>query len=155
MSDKYFNLTSRGFGYMSNIRVVQPRNGGDSYTRVDVRAMYGKAANGDQDQGKIRYTTFDLIVPTGSEVSKILTERIVDATNDKDRKVLASFVAGDLFPTSNTGKDGKVYNKITGRLLSLTYVKIDGEIVHSSAEANEDGVSPAETQNQENAAPQA
>jgi len=153
MTDKYFNLTVRGLGYAQNARAVTPQAGGNSYTRVDIRAMYGKAADGEQDQGKVRYTSFDCIVPAGSRIAEVFNQDVITAINDKNRKVLVSFTAGDISPRSNTDSDGKTWNKITGRLLDVSYIKVDGEIVHQqrkeeagtdSEEAESDNTDEAE-----------
>ncbi|MDX3904049.1 STY4534 family ICE replication protein [Pasteurella multocida] len=122
----YFNLHTTGFGYLNNIRLVEPKKGNPFY------ACRVSALVGESDSPEYRY--FDMNV-VGKE-TETLIKRCQKAVSE-EKKVLVSFVMSDLwFDTFTYPTDSKFHKKgdtgvsLKGRLIRIKMIKIDGEIVH-------------------------
>ena len=139
---KYFDLHVIGLGYTNRVREVKPENG-DSFLALDISALRGHS-----EQAKNTYTKFSVRV-SGTEAKEVISKNI-DAMNEKDAKVLVSFVISDIKPVSysykdkNTGDD-KTGCAIDGRLLKIKSLKINGEVVFQAVKKNSDEANaPAE-----------
>lgn len=132
---EYFNLQASGCGYLSRVRWVSPnkRGGrsGDRFLACAINALRG-------DVNDPAYTYFDLRV-SGEEAIGLVEELQKDV--DENRKVFVAFKLGDFYPHAYereemddrrrpTGKK-ETATLIKGRLLLITYVKVDGEVVYS------------------------
>ena len=123
---KYFDLHATGVGYVSRPREVQPKNG-DSFLALDISALRGHS-----EQKVNTYTKFSTSV-SGTEAKKVIMQHL-DAMNEKDAKVVISFVISDIKPTSYTYKDketgeDKTGCAIDGRLLKIKSLKINDKVV--------------------------
>lgn len=132
---EYFNLQASGCGYLSRVRWVSPnkRGGrsGDRFLACAINALRG-------DVNDPAYTYFDLRV-SGEEAIGLVEELQEDV--DKGRKVFVAFKLGDFYPHAYerdemddrrrpTGKT-EMATLIKGRLLLITHVKVDGEVVYN------------------------
>ncbi len=138
---KYFDLHTRGIGYLNRIREVSPRKG-EPFMAVTVAALRGT----DSD---VEYTYIDCIV-RGEEAEKLI--RRCQAASEAGKKIIASFTIGDIYPETFTYTSGKKKGEtaatLKGRLLRLGFIKIDGETVYQyqpeadSPEAPETKIAP-------------
>jgi Protein of unknown function (DUF3577) len=115
---KYYDLHVGGIGYLKRIRVVKPKKGGE-FLACSVSALHGSADS-------VEYTNFDL------RVSGSLAQRCIKALEQSmgaDDKVLIGFKVGDIYPDAFTVTDGtdagKLLQVIKGRLLQVTFAKIN------------------------------
>lgn len=122
--DKYFDLHISGLGYLSRAREVKPKRS-NPFLAVDVTAIHGHA----DDVQRVR---FDAKV-AGSEAQKVIRD-LMDAINDRDRKVLGSYKLGDLYTDTfvydKGDRAGQTGISLKTRLLRLAWVKVDGEVVY-------------------------
>ncbi|MDI5833721.1 DUF3577 domain-containing protein [Shewanella xiamenensis] len=120
-----FDLHITGFGFFNRIRKVEPRKG-QPYWAVTIAACRG-------DEGQKTY--FDCSV-VGSE-AKALFDTHLSSLN-KDDTVTASFKLGDLytetFVYSSGEKQGQTGVCLKARLLKITYLKVNDEIVFQSSQ---------------------
>lgn len=117
----YFDLHTKGLGYMSRVRTVTPKKG-ESFLACDINALNGPSDSPD-------YRRFDVIV-TGAEAQH-LVRRCENAANG-NRKVLIGFRLGDLWPDlftySSGDKKGTQGVSLKARLLFISWIKIDGKL---------------------------
>lgn len=117
----YFNLHTKGIGYVSRIRMVTPRKG-EPFLACDINALNGPSDSPD-------YRRFDVIV-TGTEAQHLI-QRCENAANGK-RKVLIGFCVGDVWPdlfTYTSGdKKGTQGVALKAHLLYISWIKIDGKL---------------------------
>ncbi len=138
--DKYFDLHTRGIGYLNRVRTVNPDKG-DSYVSVSIAALHGRSDNPS-------YSYFDTRVVGGDALEFIKAHK--EAINDRDSKVLVRFKVGDGEATSYEVKSGD--NKgnrnhiIKSRLLQITWASINGEVVLIMAGHEGGDAIPDETQ---------
>jgi hypothetical protein len=132
---EYFNLHASGCGYLSRVRWVDPgkRRGGragDQFLACAINALRGDVANPS-------YTYFDLRV-SGEEAAELIDQ--LKPSVDENRKVFVAFKLGDFYAHSyerdardNRGQktgEKEISALIKGRLLLITHVKVDGEVVY-------------------------
>jgi hypothetical protein len=121
----YFDLHITGLGYLNRVRDVQPKKG-DSFLACDIAAL-----NGPSD--KPEYRRFDVKV-SGSEAQHLI-RRCKEAV-DAERKVLIGFRLGDLWTDIFTYAKGKNEGKpgvsLKARLLFVSWIKVDGQIVYKA-----------------------
>ncbi|VFR32218.1 FIG051360: Periplasmic protein TonB, links inner and outer membranes [plant metagenome] len=136
----YFDLHITGLGYLNRIREVKPKKG-DSFLACDIAAL-----NGPSDD--VSYARFDTKV-SGSEAQH-LVRRCIDAV-EAEKKVLIGFRLGDLWTdifTYTKGKnEGKPGVSLKARLLFVSWIKVDGELVYKAEPK------PADTDERETDAP--
>jgi hypothetical protein len=120
----YFNLTARGFGYLGRIRTVAGGKGKNaySYNAVSINAMCGES-------DAVEYVRFEL-EPKSAQAKAVVDWLMTQET--KDKKVLMAFECGDLSPYHFTYNE-KEYDAIKGRLLKISSLKIDGEVIDLNA----------------------
>ena len=125
--EKFFDLHTRGVGYLNRVRAVPSRSG--EYWSCDIVAIHGKAGS---DMNSVR---FDLIVK-GDEAGQAVRQ-FQNQANDKNSQVLVGFKIGDLKPeifTYSSGqKQGQQGISLKGRLLTIDWVKVDGQTAWHSA----------------------
>jgi len=116
----YFNLHAEGCGYLNRVRTVTPENG-SPYLACTIAAKHGDTANPTT-------TKFDCRV-SGTRAQAIVLQ--LEPAVNAERRVFIGFRIGDfapeLFVYQNGVQKGKtgVVNK--GRLLQVTFVKVDGQ----------------------------
>jgi len=141
-SDKsYFDLHITGLGYLNRIREVTPRKG-DAFLACDIAAL-----NGPSDSPE--YRRFDVRV-SGSEAQHLI--RRCQQAVDSERKVLIGFRLGDLWADTFTYSKGKRAGEqgvsLKARLLFVSWIKVDGQLVYKAEpkatdEAPQDSTLPA------------
>ncbi|MDO7930278.1 STY4534 family ICE replication protein [Pseudomonas sp. KFB-139] len=134
---KYFDIHTTGIGYLNRIREVKPKKG-NPFMAVTIAALHGKSDD-------VEYTYIDCNVV--GEEADYLIRRCIDAVN-ADKKVLVSFRVGDIWPDVFTyehgPKKGQTSASLKGRLLHLSWIKVNGVTVHEAkpkdqADASSDG----------------
>ncbi|MCO8166186.1 STY4534 family ICE replication protein [Pseudomonas sp. 21LCFQ02] len=148
---KYFDLHTTGIGYLNRIREVTPRKG-KPFWAVTVAALRGTSDDSE-------YTYIDCNV-VGGEAEKLI-KRCFEAVN-ADKKVLVSFRIGDIWADAFTyqagAKKGQSGACLKGRLLYLSWIKVNGETVYQAKPQDTSGQEPQqqapaqESQDQEQAA---
>lgn len=132
-----FDLHINGFGFFNRIRKVELRKG-QPYWAVSIAACRG-------DEGQKTY--FDCSV-VGTEAKALFDTHLSSLT--KDDTVTASFKLGDLytdtFVYSSGVKQGQTGVCLKARLLKISYLKVNDEIVfQSSLQAADDAAQAAQT----------
>lgn len=121
----YFNLHITGLGYLNRIREVTPRKG-DAFLACDIAAL-----NGPSDSPE--YRRFDVRV-SGSEAQHLV--RRCEEAVEAERKVLIGFRLGDLWADTFTYSKGKRAGEqgvsLKARLLFVSWIKVDGELVYKA-----------------------
>ncbi|WP_397458535.1 STY4534 family ICE replication protein [Pseudomonas asplenii] len=119
----YFNLHTNGLGYLNRIREVNPERG-QPFLACTIAAL-----NGPKTSPSYRY--FDVTV-SGSDAKRLIrfyTKAVTDG-----RKVLIGFLIGDLwtdlFPYTKGEKAGQTGVSLKGRLLFISWIKVDGQLVY-------------------------
>ena len=122
----YFDLHINGIGYLNRIREVKPKKG-QSFWACDINALSGASDD-------VSYTRFDCKI-AGAD-AEALVKRCVKATEEK-RKVMLGFKLGDLwtdtFVYQNGEKKGQTGVSLKARLLYISFIKIDGEMVFQAS----------------------
>lgn len=120
---KYFDLHTRGIGYVNRLRTVTPKKG-NPFMACTIAALRGVA-------DKPEYSYIDVRVY--NEKACELLESCRDALAQK-RKVLIAFCVGDIYPECFTyekgDKKGQCGCGIKGRLIKISLIKIDGHEVY-------------------------
>lgn len=120
---KYFDLHTRGIGYVNRLRTVTPKKA-KPFQACTIAALRGTTAEPE-------YTYIDVRVY--NEKACELLECCQDALNKK-QKVLIAFNIGDIYPECFTYEKGEKKGQsgcgIKGRLIKITLVKIDGHEVY-------------------------
>ena len=124
-SQSYFDLHISGLGYLNRIREVQPRKG-DSFLACDIAALTGPS-------NAVEYRRFDVKV-SGHDAQHLI--RKCEEAVKAERKVLIGFRLGDLWTdifTYSKGKnEGKPGVSLKARLLFVSWIKVDGEMVYKA-----------------------
>lgn len=131
---KFFDLHTRGIGYLNRIREVTVRKG-QPFMAVTVAALRGTSDD-------VEYTHIDCVV-RGAEAEKLI--RRCQAASEAEKKIFVSFTIGDIYPETfmyqSGAKKGDTGVSLKGRLLRLGFIKVDGETVYQ-AQADETETSP-------------
>lgn len=131
---EYFDLHTSGIGYLSRIRTVTPKGSGRKSEPMLCCAI--NAMRGEVDDPQ--YTYFDLRV-TDKQAARLVQR--CKAAVDTNKKVIVAFVLGDTYVHTYTKVvDGQTQHKaITkGRLFRISYIKVDGQVVHRSEGSADD-----------------
>ena len=133
---EYFDLHTRGCGYLSRVRWVNTTSRGrksDPFLCCAINALHGEVDDPS-------YSYFDLRV-TGTDAQQIIASLEQHVVQNK--KVFVAFGVGDIYahPYERKVKDPKTGNitgkewtaLIKGRLLQVTHVKVDGVTIYSAA----------------------
>lgn len=127
---QFFDLHTRGIGYVNRIREVTPKKG-DAFWACTIAALRG-------DSDKAEYTYIDTRI-SGAEAIKLI-RRCNDAVEAK-KKVLIGFTVGDIYPEAFTfekgEKKGQTGVSLKGRLLFISFIKVDGEEVYKAPSKSE------------------
>ena len=123
----YSNLHAEGCGYLNRVRTVKPEKG-SPYLACTIAAKHGDATSPTT-------TKFDCRV-TGTRAQAIVQQ--LEAAVNAEQRVFIGFRIGDFFPElfvyQNGVRKGEtgVVNK--GRLLQVTFAKVDGQTFELPAE---------------------
>lgn len=128
-SQEFFDLHVRGYGYLNRPRLVHPRGKGnrrsDPFLACAINALHGS-----KDDPNTSY--FDCRV-SGTDAQAIVQALIPEV--EADKKVLVAFVIGDIYAhhyerNASGSQQKEIASLIKGRLLQITCVKVDGEVVY-------------------------
>lgn len=129
-TSEYFNLHLTGLGYLNNIREVRLKKG-SSFLACNIAALVGTV-----NEPEYRY----IDVRVSGEAAQHLVRRCEDAVQAK-KKVLIGFRIGDLwadlFTYEKGSKAGQPGVSLKGRLLHISWIKIDGELVYKAESKSE------------------
>jgi len=140
-ANQYFDLHTTGIGYLSRVRTVdlkaKGRNKAQSFLACSIAAFFGESNN-------VNYTYYDVKV-VGEKAIEVVND-LMEAANDKDRKVIIVFTLGDTYVDTFTytkgDNIGKVGFQTKGRLLKIRMAKVDGQVVYKEelepAESSDD-----------------
>ena len=121
----YFDLHTQGLGYLNRIREVTPSRG-KAFLACTIAAL-----NGPTEAPEYRY--FDVTV-CGAE-AQLLVNRYAEAVH-QGSKVLMGFRLGDLwtdlFRYNRGDKAGKTGVSLKARLLFISWIKVDGQLVYQA-----------------------
>jgi hypothetical protein len=121
----YFDLHITGLGYLNRIREVKPKKG-DAFLACDIAALNGPSDN-------VSYVRFDARV-SGTEAQH-LVRRCTQAV-EAEKKVMIGFRLGDLWTDIFTYTKGKNVGKpgvsLKTRLLFISWIKVDGQLVYKA-----------------------
>lgn len=135
-SKSYFDLHITGLGYVNRIREVTPKKG-EPFLACDISALTGPT-------NAPEYRRFDVRV-SGTDAQHLI--RRCEQAVQAERKVLIGFRLGDLWTDIFTYAKGKNAGKpgvsLKARLLFVSWIKIDGEMVYK-AESKADGTASEE-----------
>ncbi|MDC3738421.1 DUF3577 domain-containing protein [Pseudomonas syringae pv. syringae] len=135
---KYFDLHTVGIGYLNRIREVKPRKG-DPFMAVTIAALKGSTDS-------VEYSYIDCNV-VGAEADKLI-RRCQEAVG-AGKKVLVHFRIGDMwadvFTYSSGAKQGQTSASLKGRLLYLSWIKVEGEYVYQAPQKEEASASSEST----------
>lgn len=117
---KYYDIVTRGVGYLGNARTVNPENG-DKYPAININALQGPKDN-------VRYRKFQCSVK-GSQAKEVIKNYLSEINGNTD-KVVCGFVVGDPQPRSWTNKEtGEMHHVFQGKLIGIDWVSINGKRV--------------------------
>ncbi len=129
----YFDLHITGLGYLNRIRDVTPKKG-DPFLACDIAALNG--ASND-----VSYVRFDVRV-SGSDAQHLI--RRCQQAVDAEKKVMIGFRLGDLWTDTFTYSKGKRAGEqgvsLKARLLFVSWIKIEGELVYKAEPKSTDAV---------------
>lgn len=121
---KYFNLYLQGIGYLNNVRTITRHK--KSYLKVSVTVLQGPA-------DKVDYKYFDCTV-VGTEAKQLISHCAQEINSGET--VLARFTLSDLwvFPFMQQKMEGRGQPNagLASNLLSLSMIKINGEVVYTA-----------------------
>lgn len=124
-SKSYFDLHITGLGYLNRIREVTPKKG-EPFLACDISALTGPSDSPE-------YRRFDVKV-SGTDAQHLI--RRCEQAVQAERKVLIGFRLGDLWTDIFTYAKGKNAGKpgvsLKARLLFVSWIKIDGEMVYKA-----------------------
>ncbi|MCC5902741.1 MAG: DUF3577 domain-containing protein [Halomonas sp.] len=130
-TNSFFDLHITGFGYLNRIRQVTPKRG-DAFWACDISALNGAADD-------VSYTRFDCRV-SGREAESLV--RRCQQASDMGKKVLIGFKLGDLWTDTFVYRSGKRQGEtgvsLKARLLFVSWIKIDGDMVHQAPSRDAD-----------------
>ena len=137
-SQSYFDLHITGLGYLNRIREVKPKKG-DSFLACDIAALTGPSSAAE-------YRRFDVRV-SGRDAQHLI--RKCEEAVKAERKVLIGFRLGDLWTdifTYTKGKnEGKPGVSLKARLLFVSWIKVDGDMVYKAESKVANGATPEES----------
>lgn len=139
-SNQFFDLHTRGIGYLNRIREVSVRKG-QPFMAVTVAALRG-------DTNSPEYTYFDCRV-SGTEAETLV--RRCQPASDAGKKVLVGFTVGDIYTDTFVyaagPKKGETGVTLKGRLLRISFIKVNGETVWKALDPKNESDSPESTFN--------
>ncbi len=138
-STSYFNLHTKGIGYLNRIREVPVRRG-QPFMACDIAALHGAADD-------VEYTRFDCKV-AGGEAERLIREHLEDVK--ADHKVLLAFRIGDLWVDAFTYEKGERKGQpgasLKGRLIFIEWIKVNGQFTYKAPPRPEPSAGPVAVQ---------
>ena len=132
---KYFDIITRGVGYLGRARVVTP-NEGEPYPAVDINALQGPSGN-------VGYRKMQCSIK-GTEAKRLI-KNYMTSINEKDSKVMAGFSVADPQPRSYQDKEtGETRNVLQVKLIGIDWVSINGDRVYNRPKSVNGQAQPGE-----------
>lgn len=116
---RYFDLHVTGIGYLNRFREVTPRRG-EPFCAVTVAAIHGES-------GACQHTYFDCKIVGDEAIERC---KALAADINAKKAVLVGFKVGDIYAETYEAKTDQGLEcraAIKGRLLKITWAKVDGE----------------------------
>lgn len=127
MTKEYFNFTATAVAYINEVRIITPKRG-DKFCAIKAIVLEGNT----EDPDKI---PIDLIV-RGSEAKSLIWNHKDQWPSYGGHKWFATLRIGSLNTKPYLDKKGEPSAVLSGRLLAISYLSIDGEEVYKvSSEA--------------------
>ena len=120
--DGYYSPIMKSFGWPSKARFVDGHRG-DPFWSVNIVCPRG--AYDDYDTELIQ------TIVKGKQAIELI-DKYFDEINDRNAKVAIVSNIGDLRPASFTDTDGNLRLVMKGSLLSIQYMKVNGEVVYQA-----------------------
>lgn len=134
----YFDLITTGIGYLNRIREVPVRRG-KAFLACDIMALHGASDD-------VEFTRIDCKV-SGEAANDLI--RSCQGAIEAQKKVLIAFRIGDLwidpFIYQKGDKQGEPGASLKGRLLFVSWIKIEGEIAYKAERKQEAPSSPEQS----------
>lgn len=131
---QFINFHAEGIAYVNRFRENTTRNG-DVFCSVTLGFLHGQIGDGKKPQ----VTYVDCII-RNKDVCDLMKQHQA-AINNGDQKVTAVARISDMFADEPFELKGKMVSAIKGRLIGLKQMKVDGNVVYSNTNSDqEDGV---------------
>ena len=134
----YFDLITTGIGYLNRIREVPVRRG-KAFLACDIMALHGASDD-------VEFTRIDCKV-SGEAANELI--RSCQGAIEAQKKVLIAFRIGDLwidpFIYQKGDKQGEPGASLKGRLLFVSWIKIEGEIAYKAERKQETPCGPEQS----------
>jgi len=147
VANEYFDLHTRGIGYLNRTRWVETKGKGgrrsEPYLACSINALHGAVSDPNTSLFDCRVSGAD-----AQEIVEVLSPLVLakDQNGRNSNKVIVGFVIGDTYAhlyerkVRENGRDTGTTEMaclIKGRLLQITYVKVNDEVVyHKDKEGN-------------------
>lgn len=123
---EYWDLVATGFGYLNRISDHQGESG--PFKSVNIAALRGKLNDPNN--------TYLNLVPAGEDILNLVEALRADVEDGK--KVLLAFSFGDFYPKPfkyQNGKNaGSLGANLNGKLIAISTIKVDGNVVYTAGE---------------------
>jgi len=121
----HFDLHTTGIGYLNRAREVKPQTGKKfkPFWSVGISALHGNA-------DEVEYSRIDTTI-VGVDARE-LVKQYKEVINQQDSRVLCGFKVGDIYADPYKSDQGEIRAVIKGRLLYISWIKVNGEIVYKA-----------------------
>ena len=121
----HFDLHTTGVGYLNRAREVKPQSGKKfkPFWSVGISALHGSVDD-------VEYSRIDTII-VGTDACELIKQYKEDI-NQQDSRVICGFKVGDIYADPYKNNDGEDRAVIKGRLLYISWIKVNGEMVYKA-----------------------
>ena len=133
----YFDFITTGVAYVNRVKQIFPQAGGRVFTPYWTAKLAVLVSKGND----VQYRYIDCTIPA-EEAEKLVCLYMAEANNQAG-KVLAGVRIADLHAETFTKKDGEVVPCLKGRLIKISWMKVNGNMVFKASSAVEQATSPA------------
>jgi hypothetical protein len=133
----YFDFITTGVAYVNRVKQIFPQAGGRVFTPYWTAKLAVLVSKGND----VQYRYIDCTIPA-EEAEKLVCLYMAEANNQAG-KVLAGVRIADLHAETFTKKDGEVVPCLKGRLIKISWLKVNGKMVFKASSVVEQATSPA------------
>jgi len=133
----YFDFITTCVAYVNRVKQIFPQAGGRVFTPYWTAKLAVLVSKGSD----VQYRFIDCTIPA-EEAEKLVCLYMAEA-NNQESKVLAGVRLSDLHAETFTKKDGKVVPCLKGRLIKISWLKVNGRMVFRAKPAVERATTPA------------
>jgi hypothetical protein len=121
----HFDLHTTGVGYLNRAREVKPQSGKKfkPFWSVGISALH-------ENIDDVEYSRIDTII-VGTDACELIKQYKEDI-NQQDSRVICGFKVGDIYTDPYNNNDGEDRAVIKGRLLYISWIKVNGEMVYNA-----------------------